>query len=156
MKAHGAKRPGRMMRPEVGLARWEIMRHVERTRNKGCRGCRYWCEYGTCDYILREGHRRGVPMAPRRGLREKDNREEPEMTAQEIKKNYEAREAEQVNREMDELLEVLRPAMERNVKRKREEIKRKNRAERRKRVAASRKRRVNRLLSEAGIPLRVL
>lgn len=41
MKAHGAKRPGRMMRPEVGLARWEIMRHVERTRNKGCRGCRY-------------------------------------------------------------------------------------------------------------------
>ena len=50
------------------------------------------------------------------------------MTAQEIKKNYEAREAEQVNREMDELLEVLRPAMERNVKRKREEIKRKNRA----------------------------
>ena len=29
------------------------------------------------------------------------------MTAQEIKKNYEAREAEQVNREMDELLEVL-------------------------------------------------
>lgn len=71
------------------------------------------------------------------------------MTAQEIKKNYEAREAEQVNREMDELLEVLRPAMERNVKRKREEIKRKNRAERR-------KRRVNRFLSEAGIPLRVL
>ena len=70
------------------------------------------------------------------------------MTAQEIKKNYEAREAEQVNREMDELLEVLRPAMERNVKRKR--------AERRKRVAASRKRRVNRFLSEAGIPLRVL
>ena len=70
------------------------------------------------------------------------------MTAQEIKKNYEAREAEQVNREMDELLEVLRPAMERNVK--------KNRAERRKRVAASRKRRVNRFLSEAGIPLRVL
>ena len=96
---------------------------------------------------------------PRRGLREKDNkdnREEPERTAQEIKKNYEAREAEQVNREMDELLEVLRPAMERNVKRKREEIKRKNRAERRKRVAASRKRRVNRFLSEAGIPLRVL
>lgn len=78
------------------------------------------------------------------------------MTAQEIKKNYEAREAEQVNREMDELLEVLRPAMERNVKRKREEIKRKNRAERRKRVAASRKCRVNRFLSEAGIPLRVL
>ena len=78
------------------------------------------------------------------------------MTAQEIKKHYEAREAEQVNREMDELLEVLRPAMERNVKRKREEIKRKNRAERRKRVAASRKRRVNRFLSEAGIPLRVL
>lgn len=71
------------------------------------------------------------------------------MTAQEIKKNYEAREAERVNREMDELLEVLRPAMERNVKRKREEIKRKNRAERR-------KRRVNRFLSEAGIPLRVL
>ena len=33
------------------------------------------------------------------------------MTAQEIKKNYEAREAEQVNREMDELLEVLRPAI---------------------------------------------
>lgn len=155
MKAHGAKRPGRMMRPEVGLARWEIMRHVERTRNKGCRGCRYWCEYGTCDYILREGHRRGVPMAPGGGC-DKDNREEPEMTAQEIKKNYEAREAEQVNREMDELLEVLRPAMERNVKRKREEIKRKNRAERRKRVAASRKRRVNRFLSEAGIPLRVL
>ena len=28
MKAHGAKRPGRMMRPEVGLARWEIMRHA--------------------------------------------------------------------------------------------------------------------------------
>lgn len=78
------------------------------------------------------------------------------MTAQEIKKNYEAREAEQVNREMDELLEVLRPAMERNVKRKREEIERKNRAERRKRVAASRKRRVNRFLSETGIPLRVL
>lgn len=78
------------------------------------------------------------------------------MTAQEIKKSYEAREAEQVNREMDELLEVLRPAMERNVKRKREEIKRKNRAERRKRVAASHKRRVNRFLSEVGIPLRVL
>lgn len=78
------------------------------------------------------------------------------MTVQEIKKNYEAKQAEQVNREMDELLEVLRPAMERNVKRKREEIKRKNRAERRKRVAASRKRRVNRILSEAGIPLRVL
>ena len=78
------------------------------------------------------------------------------MTAQEIKKNYEARDAEQVNREMDELLEVLRPAMERNVKRKREEIKRENRAERRKRVAASRKRRVNRFLSEAGIPLRAL
>ena len=58
--------------------------------------------------------------------------------------------------ERGELLEVLRPAMERNVKRKREEIKRKNRAERRKRVAASRKRRVNRFLSEAGIPLRVL
>ena len=33
------------------------------------------------------------------------------MTAQEIKKNYEAREAERVNREMDELLEVLRPAI---------------------------------------------
>ena len=75
------------------------------------------------------------------------------MTAQEIKKNHEAREAERVNREMDELLEVLRPAMERNVKRKREEIRRKNRAER---VAASRKRRMNRFLSEAGIPLRVL
>ena len=71
MKAHGAKRPGRMMRPEVGLARWEIMRHVERTRNKGCRGCRYWCEYGTCDYILREGHRRGVPMAPGGGCEKK-------------------------------------------------------------------------------------
>lgn len=78
------------------------------------------------------------------------------MTVQEIKQNYEAKQAEQVNREMDELLEVLRPAMERNVKRKREEIKRKNRAERRKRVASKRKRRVNRLLSEAGIPLRVL
>lgn len=59
------------MRPEVGLARWEIMRHVERTRNKGCRGCRYWCEYGTCDYILREGHRRGVPMAPGGGCEKK-------------------------------------------------------------------------------------
>ena len=78
------------------------------------------------------------------------------MTVQEIKKNYEAKQAEQVNREMDELLEVLRPAMERNVKRKREEIRRKNRAERRKRVANKRKRRVNRFLSEAGIPLRVL
>lgn len=78
------------------------------------------------------------------------------MTVQEIKKNYEAKQAEQVNREMDELLEVLRPAMERNVKRKREEIRRKNRAERRKRVASKRKRRVNRILSEAGIPLRVL
>lgn len=78
------------------------------------------------------------------------------MTVQEIKKNYEAKQAEQVNREMDELLEVLRPAMERNVKRKREEIKRKNRAERRKRVASKRKRRMNRILSEAGIPLRVL
>ena len=78
------------------------------------------------------------------------------MTVQEIKKNYEANQAEQVNREMDELLEVLRPAMERNVKRKREEIRRKNRAERRKRVASKRKRRVNRILSEAGIPLRVL
>lgn len=60
MKAHGAKRPGRMQRPLVGLARWEVMRHVERTRNKGCKGCRYWCEFGTCDYILKEGHRRGV------------------------------------------------------------------------------------------------
>lgn len=78
------------------------------------------------------------------------------MTAQEIKKNYEAREAEQVNREMDELLEVLRPAMERNVKRKREEIKRKNRAERRKRVGGKPQAPVNRFLSEAGIPLRVL
>ena len=78
------------------------------------------------------------------------------MTAQEIKKNYEEAKQAQVNREMDELLEVLRPAMERNVKRKREEIKRKNRAERRKRVASKRKRRVNRILSEAGIPLRVL
>lgn len=78
------------------------------------------------------------------------------MTVQEIKKNYEAKQAEQVNREMDELLEVLRPAMERNVKRKREEIRRKNRAERRKRVASKRKRRMNRILSEAGIPLRVL
>ena len=76
MKAHCAKRPGRMMRPEVGLARWEIMRHVERTRNKGCRGCRYWCEYGTCDYILREGHRRGVPMAPGGGCAKKTSRTE--------------------------------------------------------------------------------
>ena len=33
------------------------------------------------------------------------------MTAQEIKKNYEAREAEQVNREMDELLEGKKPFM---------------------------------------------
>lgn len=70
MKAHGAKRPG-MHRPEVGLARWELMRHVERTRNKGCKGCRYWCEFGTCDYILKEGHRRGVPMAPGGGCEKK-------------------------------------------------------------------------------------
>lgn len=78
------------------------------------------------------------------------------MTAQEIKKSYEAREAEQVNREMDELLEVLRPAMERNLERRREEEKKKRRAERRKRISNNRKRRVNRFLSEAGIPLRVL
>ena len=71
MKAHGAKRPGKMHRPEVGLARWGLMRHVERTRNKGCKGCRYWCEYGTCDYILKEGHRRGVPMAPGGGCEKK-------------------------------------------------------------------------------------
>lgn len=78
------------------------------------------------------------------------------MTVQEIKKSYEARKAEQVNREMDELLEALRPAMQRNVERRREEEKKKRRAERRKRIRNDRKRRVNRALSEAGIPLRVL
>ena len=78
------------------------------------------------------------------------------MTVQEIKKSYEARKAEQVNREMDELLEALRPAMQRNVERRREAEKKKRRAERRKRIKNSRKRRVNQILSEAGIPLRVL
>ena len=78
------------------------------------------------------------------------------MTVQEIKKSYEARKAERVNREMDELLEVLRPAMELNVQRRREAEKKKCRAERRKRIRNSRKRRVNQILSEAGIPLRVL
>ena len=57
---------------------------------------------------------------------------------------------------MDELLEALRPAMQRNMERRREEEKRKRRAERRKRISNNRKRRVNRFLSEAGIPLRVL
>lgn len=76
MKAHGTKRPGRMQRPEVGLARWEIMRHVERSQNRGCRGCRYWCEYGTCDYILKEGHRRGVPMHAGGGCAKKTSRTE--------------------------------------------------------------------------------
>lgn len=78
------------------------------------------------------------------------------MTVQEIKKSYEARKAERVNREMDELLEALRPAMELNVERRREAEKRNRRAERRKRIKNSRKRRVNQILSEAGIPLRVL
>jgi hypothetical protein len=71
---------------------------------------------------------------------------------QEIKRKYD----EAVQAEMDELLEVLRPAMELNVQRRREEETCKAREARRKRVRNRRKANINAALHNAGIPLRVL
>lgn len=71
---------------------------------------------------------------------------------QQIKRKYD----EAVQAEMDALLDALRPTMEMNVRRRKEEEARKAREARRKRVRNRRKANINTALHNAGIPLRVL
>ncbi len=71
---------------------------------------------------------------------------------QQIKRKYD----EAVQAEMDALLDALRPTMEMNVRRRKEEEARKAREARRKRVRNRRKANINAALHNAGIPLRVL